>query len=248
MTRARASATHLAISAALATLVFLGVYFVWYPGALFDVAGGKDLLRIMITVDVIVGPLLTLVVFKPGKPGLAFDLAVIAVAQLTALGYGLWAFAESRPVYIAFVKDRFELARANEIPDEALLHGHMSRWRDLPWTGPKLVGVRFPTDADEKFRLMVSGMAGADIQCYPQYHVPYDSERAEVRAQAQPVADLLKYNKGLTLEAIARERRIDPAATAYLPMRAGKSDLTVFVDRASGNVVDIAHYRPWQYQ
>ena len=40
--------------------------------------------------DVVLGPLLTLltlIVFKPGKPSLKFDMSCIVVAQLTVLLY-----------------------------------------------------------------------------------------------------------------------------------------------------------------
>ena len=36
----------------------------------------------------VVGPLLTLIVFRAGKPGMKFDLAVIGLVQVAALAYG----------------------------------------------------------------------------------------------------------------------------------------------------------------
>ena len=38
-------------------------------------------------VDVVLGPGLTLMVFKPGKPGLKFDMAAIVVLQMVALSW-----------------------------------------------------------------------------------------------------------------------------------------------------------------
>jgi len=248
MSRYKAAAIHLGISATIATLAFLPIYFLWYPGDLFDSAGGRDLFLIMLGVDVTVGPLVTLIVFVQGKKGMLFDLWVIGIVQASFLAYGTFTLAESRPVYIAFVKDRFELARANQIPDSVLKDAHMNRYSDLSWTGPRLVGVRFPTDPDEKFKLMVSGLAGVDIQSYPQYHVPYETERKDVLAKAAPLANLAKFNKGIDIAAVAKGVGRAEADVRFLPLRAGKADLTVLLDAKTGDVLRLAAIKPWEYE
>lgn len=248
MSRYHAAAIHLGISATIAALVFLPIYFLWYPGALFDSAGGRDLFLIVLAVDVTIGPLVTLIIFVQGKRGLLFDLWVIGILQFAFLIYGVWTVAESRPVYIAFVKDRFELARANQIPDTVLAETRMNRYLDLPWTGPRIVGVRFPTDADEKFKIMISGMGGVDIQCYPNYHVPYEAVRSDVARQGEPLAKLTKFNKGLATPALAASVGRSETDVKFLPLRAGKADLTVLVDAKSGEILKIAALKPWEYE
>ncbi|MEO7743376.1 MAG: creatininase family protein [Usitatibacter sp.] len=94
-----------------------GADFLWFPQPLFRGAGGRDLFLVLALVDVTIGPLITLVIFKPGKPGLKFDLATIAVLQLAALSYGTHVLFEARPVWVVFLKDRFDLIRANQIED-----------------------------------------------------------------------------------------------------------------------------------
>jgi hypothetical protein len=58
---------------------------VWYPQHYFAAMGGTTLILLLIGVDVVIGPLITLIVFDPKKKSLRFDLAVIAVLQLGAL-------------------------------------------------------------------------------------------------------------------------------------------------------------------
>ena len=82
--------------------------------------GGETLLRLLIGVDVVLGPLITLIIFDPEKPRLKYDLAVIAVLQFAALAYGSYVMFEARPVYNVFVGDRFETVAANAIDDESL--------------------------------------------------------------------------------------------------------------------------------
>ncbi|HET6265403.1 MAG TPA: TfpX/TfpZ family type IV pilin accessory protein [Usitatibacter sp.] len=248
MNRFKAAGIHLGISATIALLVFATVHFLWYPGDLFAAAGGRDLFLIVLAVDVTIGPMVTLIIFVPGKKGLAFDLWVIGILQASFLAYGVFTLAESRPVYIAFVKDRFELVRANEIPDSVLEQARMHRYRDLPWTGFQLVGVRFPDDPDERFKVMVSGMAGVDIQAYPNYHVPYDSVRSQTLAKAAPLANLARFNKGFSVAELAASLGRTEAGLRFLPLRAGKTDLAVIVDAKTADIVKIAALKPWEYE
>src|SRR5688572_1629501 len=108
MNRYRAAATHFALSVLVVGTVFLLVYFLWFPGPLFRGAGGRDLFLVLAMVDVTLGPLITLLIFRPGKRGLKFDLAVIALIQVAALAYGTHVVFEARPVWTVFLKDRFD--------------------------------------------------------------------------------------------------------------------------------------------
>ena len=248
MSRYQAAAIHLGISAAIAALVFLPIYFLWYPGDLFSQAGGRDLFVLVVGVDVTVGPLVTLIIFVQGKKGLLFDLWVIGICQTAFLLYGVFTLAESRPVFIAFVKDRFELVRANQIPDSVLADARLDRYRDLPWGGPRVVGVHFPDDPDEKFKIMISGFGGVDIQAYPQYHVPYDTVRKDVVQHASPIANLARFNKGLDVGAIARRFARPEAEVRFLPLRAGSRDLTVLLDAKNADILRVAALKPWEFE
>jgi hypothetical protein len=245
--RFRAALIHLALSATLALAVFLAIYLYWYPDVLFEGAGGKELFLLIVGVDVTVGPLITLVIFKPGKWGLRFDLVCIAIVQLAALVYGISVMFEARPAYIAFVVDRFSIVRANGFPDGALEKGAAKGYDRLSWTGPRWVGVKLPTNADEQFNLAASAAGGVDAEYYPQFYVPYEAVRDDVRGHAEPIAVLRKRNPQRLHdidEAVAATGRKEDAI-AFIPMRSGKKDLSVFVDRATGDVLKITSLVPW---
>lgn len=251
MTRYRAAAIHIALSFVVASAVFLLNYLLWYPDALFDQAGGRELFALIAGVDVAIGPLITLIVFVPGKKGLAFDIATIAVLQLTALTYGTWVLFESRPAYIVFVKDRFELVRANEIADEDLGKAQSPAYASLPWTGPRIVGARIPKDPDEQFRIAMSAMSGRDIQAFPKHYVGYDEVRTEVVSRAAPFARLreLNPNSVAELDRLVAKLGLPETQLRFLPMRAGQYvDLTVLVDASRGDVLNISALRPWDYK
>jgi hypothetical protein len=245
--RLRAALIHLSLSAAVAAAVFVPLYFLWYPDVLFESAGGRDLFSLIVGVDVTLGPLITLIIFKPGKKGLLFDLVVIAIMQVSALTYGVYVLFESRPVHIAFVKDRFEIVRANGFPEGELGKARAKGYDKLSWTGPTLVGVTLPTDPDEQFNLMMSGFGGVDAQYYPRYYVPYAEVRGEVAKEARPLETLRKRNPkrageiARVLATIGRKEE----DVKFIPMRAGKNDLAVFVDAKSGEILKITSLFPW---
>jgi hypothetical protein len=85
--------------------------------------GGMGLLKILVGVDVTIGPLLTLIIFDTRKKSLRFDLSVIAFLQIVALAYGVYIMFEARPVYTAFVKDRFEVVPADQLDAVDLAEG-----------------------------------------------------------------------------------------------------------------------------
>jgi hypothetical protein len=247
MNRFQAAGTHLGLSIAIATAIFLPVYFYWYPSALFDTAGGRELFLLITSVDVTLGPLLTLIVFKSGKRGLAFDLSAIATAQLIALSYGVWTLFESRPAYIVFAKDRFELVRVNELAEENLKKG--GAYASLSWTGPPIVGVRIPTDPEEWMRIAISGAGGVDIQRFPEYYVPYPQIKQEAAAKGLPLKRLRELNpdRGAVIDNTLSRlgRREDDVH--FLPLRAGKQDLAVLIDAKGGDVLRYESLRPWKY-
>lgn len=89
MTKGRAFAIHLTASAAVVLILFAIMRLLWYPAPYFDINGGWTVLRILAGVDVVLGPILTLIVFKPGKPSLKFDMSVIVALQRNGAGFEL---------------------------------------------------------------------------------------------------------------------------------------------------------------
>lgn len=250
LTRLQAAALHLAASAAVATCVFLAVRWVWYPGPLFDGAGGRDLFLLIVTVDVVLGPLITLIVFKPGKWGLRFDMVTIAVLQVAALGYGLWSISLSRPAYIVFVKDRFELTRVSDIDEVELARARGTPYERFSWTGPRTIGVVFPKNPDEQFEIMMSAAGGRDINTYPRFFAPYEATAAQAAAKARPLEELKPYNRGREAEIDALPSKYGRAGSGlvFLPLKTGKADLAVILAAGTGAVLGLEPLIPWEYK
>jgi hypothetical protein len=160
MSRWKAAGIHLSINAVIALLAAGLIYGIWYPHPYSQAAGAGTLVLLLLGVDLVLGPLLTLVVFKVGKKGLKFDLAAIAILQVCAFVYGLHVVAAARPAFIVGVIDRFVLVSANELDQADLDKATNPEFRSAPWTGPKLVGAQLPTDSKLRNDIVFSGAAG----------------------------------------------------------------------------------------
>lgn len=157
--RLRASGIHLAISAAIFAPALYLILVHWYPGFHFTVDGGWTGVNIMIAVDLVLGPLLTLIVFNPFKARrlIAFDLSCIGIAQAAALVWGFYAVHSQHPVAVSFHEDRFWPVLVEPLRIE---NTDPATVRALSGHRPALVYVAPPANDDEETRVAMQELVG----------------------------------------------------------------------------------------
>jgi hypothetical protein len=236
VTRWQASGIHLLLSAAIAAAALALMLLVWYPHPLFVAAGGNDLLLLLVGVDVIIGPLITLIIFKPGKKGLKFDLVAIGVLQLAALVYGAGIVYLARPAFIVFVKDRFEVVTAVELKPEELAAAQDPRFARVPVTGPVWVYGAFPTGAAERNRMVELALAGLDLQHFPRYYRPYEEGVKDILARAMTIERTRRTdpNAAKVVDAWLAESGTPEDAVRYVDLRAPRYWVGVLLDAQTG--------------
>jgi hypothetical protein len=104
MTKFKAALIHLSLSVILIGILALIVVYRWYPFPLYKITGVIEPAKLLVLVDVIIGPLLTFVVYKKYKKYLKLDLSIIAVLQIAALSYGVHTIYQGRANLIVFNK------------------------------------------------------------------------------------------------------------------------------------------------
>ncbi|TAG49498.1 MAG: hypothetical protein EAZ30_03630 [Betaproteobacteria bacterium] len=243
MSRLRAAAIHLLICAGVALVLLALFWLVWYPPPLFQAVGGVEIFLMLLGIDVILGPLLTLIVFKSGKKTLKFDLAVIGAVQVAALCYGVFTLLSGRPVYVAALGHRFDVIQANEIEEKELEAAKQS----LPWFGPRWVGTKSANDAKEKERIMFSAMGGADYGHFPQHHQPLENMRDEILKNAEYLYQLKKHNAGneAAIDGWLAERGLKPDQVRFQGLKGRSRDFTVVLDGTTAKVLGVAPFKPW---
>jgi hypothetical protein len=209
--------------------------------------GGETLLRLLIGVDVALGPLITLLIFDPRKPRLRQDLAIVAALQFAALAYGGWVMFEARPVYNVFVKDRFETVAANAI-DPGSLAKAPAQFQALPLAGPRVVGAHLPKDAGEVATIAMSAMAGGpDVANLPHLYEPYAKSAASAAKAARPLVSLAQQGRAQSqaVGEFVNAHGNDTQSLGYLPVKARNRDFAAVVDRKTGEIVGYLALNPW---
>lgn len=113
LNRYQAFAIHLLLSLLFFLIVLLLITEFWYPGFLFQSAGGWEAVGLIIGIDLILGPLLTLIVFNTAKASLKKDLLIILAIQLAALTAGSFTIWHTRPVAVIYHYPEFTTIYAN---------------------------------------------------------------------------------------------------------------------------------------
>ena len=232
---------HLFISI-LAAFVAAGLLFsVWYPHPYGILSGGRDLFLIIVVVDVVCGPLMTLVLFNPIKPRLelAIDMGLVALMQMSALLYGIHTAYEARPLFLVHEVDRFRVITAAEI-DPAELPKAPSNFRELSWSGPRWIATRAPRNSDELLESINLSLSGLETSLRPDWWESLEQSKSAVQRKLQTVERLVsarpqeKWAIERVLSEIDAKEHVAAEHIRWLPVVSSKSnDWVVFVERKS---------------
>lgn len=233
---------HLLISVLIALAALALVFFVWYPSPLAKAVGVTHIFLMLLAIDVILGPLLGLLVYKEGKKTLKMDLTVIILIQIAALSYGLYSIAQARPVWIAFNNDRFELVRNNELKTENIADAK-PQYQQPTWLQPQYVAVKQATDPQEQQIEQMSAMLnGISIAQYPERYIALNQVKTQIQDQARDLSQLKQWNDETIIQAIINKY---PQANGWLPLETYGLAMVILVNKEKAEVIKIVDLRPW---
>lgn len=246
----RAASVHLGLSLVVAVAVALLVFGVWYPPPFPELTGGRSLFLILMAVDVVCGPVLTLVLYNPTKSRFKWrvDVCLIVLTQLGALAYGLSQVAIARPVYVAFEGDRFRVVQAFDVDPERLQDAPEGM-RSLGFLGPRPLGVRLARsgEADYLSSLQLS-IQGLHPAFRPSRWRAFEEQISELQQQLLPLSSLREKNpqKTAVLDAELAEMGFSDDQVGYLPLvREEITDWVALVQRATGQPLAYLHLDGW---
>lgn len=237
----KAASKHLMLSVLVVLMSAALVFGLWFPSPYEELAGGGTLFGLVVIVDVICGPLLTLVIFNELKPRreLVRDIAVIIALQLLALGYGLYSVMQARPIFLTYEGNRFRVVSAADI-DTGDLHKALPIFQSLSYSGPRLVGARLLDETDPRYQESIfQSLEGSPPSFHPERWVPYESVQQQLQAALLPISTL-KSKVPNAVPFIDQEfikNKLSDSEMGYLPLEAEKAkspDWIVVVERKTG--------------
>jgi hypothetical protein len=193
--RLKAFALHLLTSCAVLTLTLGGLYLGWYHWPGWYLTHVAPVVAVMVGVDVVLGPFLTLLIANPAKPRrmLARDIALIASVQLIAFVYGTVQLWNGRPLYYAYsvnclsVVQAYDLDAASVAAARARGDALAPRWYSLP----RWIWAPLPEDSEKAGKIMTSAiLGGSDVTAMPEYYRPWDAGLSDMRTQLQRIDDI----------------------------------------------------------
>lgn len=246
--RFQAFGTHLLGSIIVCLCSAALVFLVWYPWPLPIATGVTTIFLILLSVDVVIGPCITLIVFDPAKKELKRDLSIILFLQVSALLYGMHTVFVARPVYYVFNIDRFDLVYANDLTQEKLGKVTDPRFKSPPILRPEIITAKTPSTAEDRNEILLSAIAGGDdLPQLPQYYVPYPDQTMQVIKRIQSLEKLSPLNKDKEdeLSLLFSKYASSHGRVGFLPLKGRAKDLTVIVDKDSAEVLEFKNLKPW---
>ncbi len=246
-TKTTAFLIHFLASASVVGTVLALIWFAWYPAPLFDLLGAWEVIRVLVGVDLILGPALTLLLYRPGKPKLLLDMSVVLLIQVSALSYGVSVIYSERPCYMVYAIDRFEAVACSQIDPTDLAANTL-----LPqkvWHEPLYVAAKMPNDPVEINRLIEEVVLEGkpDISERPKYWIPFDREVFKSIQAKRPSTDRYKF-------AMPDQVIIDQLSSAYddslmvVPLTAKDNSMTLILSTATMRPIGSLTIDPWEVE
>jgi|SRR5215472_3784031 len=198
--RPKAFSLHLLGSGCALTLVLGSLWLGWYRWPGWYLASALHIVGILVLVDLVLGPTLTLIVANPAKPRreLARDIALIVTLQFAALIYGAATLWGGRPLYYSFSVDRLEIVQASDIEADELALGRQHNPTFAPhwYSLPRWIWAPLPDDPEEATRIVTGTVFGhRDVINMPRYFKPWEQGLPKLRDQLTRLDDTKYFSK-----------------------------------------------------
>ncbi len=181
--RLKAFLTHLLISLLVGGCCWLLIRYWWFPGPFFAALSADGLVRILVPADIVLGPLLTLVVYRAGKARakLIFDLVCIGCVQGLALAYGVWVIHQVRPVHVVLAGNELYVHRAVDLPEGAAVGPF--------WQAPIWSILPYQNAVQAEVDLAIAALQGQlPTLLNPAEFTPMAGHEAQLRARLLPLS------------------------------------------------------------
>jgi hypothetical protein len=234
MNRFGAFAVHLGLSLIIFFCLGYLILYHWYPDFFFASDGVWQGIRIVAMVDLVLGPTLTLIVYKKGKPRLRFDLTTIAAVQMICLAAGVWVVYSERPIAMVFADGSFHSMAVDDYVKAGQPVPDMSRF---PGDAPQWVSLRLPEDPAAQSEIRRRALeSSVPVRTLSQYYEPfewahvdwlhdgYDAEQLLATPYLRPTLDTFRQEHGDDLDSWLFIRFATRYRFAMIAVRKGGAD------------------------
>jgi len=196
----KAAGIHLGISSVIFCLLAYFIIFKWYPFPYFTADGGWQGIRIVALIDLVLGPLLTLIIFNHNKSRreIRFDLGTIALVQACVLAWGIYTVHDERPGAVIHWDGEFYTMPAKSFKEQGISLNELNRFSE---ERPPLIHAHRPTDVEtlqEVLRLSTE----ENLAPFEQQHLyrSFKENRDDVFVHQLNIGKVVSYNEAMEKE------------------------------------------------
>lgn len=235
ITKLKATGVHLSLSLVVFAYLTYKIFYDWYPEPYFSVDGGWQGIRLIGAVDLVLGPLITFLIFdlRKKRREIVFDLLIIAAIQFGTLAYGVHMTYSQRPVAVVLF-DEFGIPAIEEHYGDQ--NNVLERLRSYSDERPPVIYSRLPEDRaglDEMRRITIERkiLDHAQIQNYR----PQQELAAALEARQALFADrMASWNERARFDAWLQQSGKDPSEVLILPFSGRYGRVWLVFDRNGG--------------
>ena len=244
--KVKAALIHFLLSLVIISFVMVTIVYFWFPSSILKVSNFEEIALLILGVDIVLGPLLTFIVFKPQKKGLKLDLTFIALIQISALVFGIFNLYKVHPLYISFNIDRFTLVSADEAQPQ---RAKSDEFKISKISSPKLVISKMPEDIEEKNKLILATMESGTLsfELKSEYYHPF-KDNIEMVLEKSLDPNIIfkdKEDKLKSLEFIKKHGK-DIKEYAYLPLEGSAKTAILVLDKITAEPIGVIDVLPWK--
>lgn len=233
---------HCLFSILLLAIALYLVFMVWYPSPLAQAVGVGNMYVLMLIIDLILGPILTFIVYKLDKKRMLFDMVVIVLVQLIAYVGGLFVLHQGKPAWLVFVKDDIELVSPINI-QERFRQDLKDQFKVPFYSQPMWITADYGSDSKKRQQLIDDEMfEGISIVGRPETYQKLETKSEEILTQLKPITELHKFNTDVAIDEQLALLTIKPKG--WLPVKSPELDMVALFDK-NGKPIKIVNLRPW---
>lgn len=222
-------------------VVTLGaLYLGWYRWPGWYLAHVLPVVAVMVGVDVVLGPTLTMIIANPRKSRreLTRDIGIIVTVQIVAFVYGATMLWNGRPLYYAFSVNSLSVVQAYDLEPDELARARRAHAPLAPyWNSlPRWIYAPLPKDTAESDKIVASAIRGGyDVIAMPRYYRPWSEGLTDMRGQLKKVDDIKFFtgSEKTLLKERMRAAGLDADRAVALPLTGRDRPLLAVVDPAS---------------
>lgn len=239
--------SNLSISSIFLIIFLIPAYFLWHPHSLDSLTGFAKSAKVLVLVNLVLGPLLLMLIYKKGKRNLKFDILIMATIQFIAILFGMYSIYQKHPVYAVFAVDRFTIINA----ENALTPDGSSKLFTIDsFSGPKLVFAKMPEDRKSRNKVLMDHLfkGAPDLDGLPEYYESYNKYISKVLRKGLDINKILRvkdYNN--KLNQFLRKHGGNKNSYAYLPLQVNNRDVIWVLDINTAKPVGVLNIDPWQF-